>query len=247
MSSLTRVGGTLQRWDDQLRRVLGPTRLDVQLEQLRSQDEPDPELVDLIRRAWEVGASIDLSGIGYGPQHFKKGVAQKPSSYYHFLAGLVRLKGFRRILEFGTHHAGSISAMLRAAETQSDVKLVTVDIADAGKTPPGVVGIIGDANSDEVVQRIVLEFGAEPIDFLFIDADHRFMPTLASFGVFTSLLRPKYVALDDIVLSKSMRAMWNVLCASYRRDAVNCVDVEPGVRPRSCGFGLIRLRDDALG
>jgi predicted O-methyltransferase YrrM len=217
-------------------------RLDAAIEELGPRDNEDPALVDLVQRAWALGKSIDLDGVSYGPEHSRNAkLGDSPSSYYYFLAGLVRMLDFRRILEIGTHYGGSISAMLRSIEDPSGSKLVTVDRVDTRRAPAGVVSVIGDCNGQEVVQEVVLEFGAKPIDFLFIDADHRFTPTLSNLGVFASLLRPTYIALDDILLNRDMSAMWSVLRASYGRNAINCVDIEPGIRPHTCGFGLIRL------
>jgi hypothetical protein len=106
----------------------------------------------------------------------------------------------------------------------------------------GITRFVGDANSESMLQRVMLAFGGEPVDLLFIDGDHRFLPATINFALYTSLLQPRLTVLDDIVLTDGMRAMWDVICASYGAEAINCVDVVPEIRSSACGFGLLRSR-----
>jgi hypothetical protein len=207
-----------------------------------------PPLDDVIRKAWTVGQSIDLSN-GYGPAEAQwkvdGGFLRTPEPNYFFLAGLVRSQKFMRILEIGTHHGGSILSMMRGIVSAEESKIVTVDITDinpALHTFSGLTKIIGDANTEEIIQRVIMSLGDEPIDLLYIDADHRFLPTLTSFGVYSMLLRPRMIVMDDIVLNESMRAMWNVVRVAYGAEAIDCVEVIPKIRSSACGFGLVRLR-----
>jgi cephalosporin hydroxylase len=120
--------------------------------------------------------------------------------------------------------------------------LVTVDITDLDPglhEIPGIKKLTGDANSQAIIEEVVAIFQGQPIDLLYIDADHNFEPTLTNLGIYLTLLRPAWIILDDIVLTPKMAAMWNVLQVAFGRDAINCVDHVP-VRRETCGFGLIR-------
>jgi hypothetical protein len=206
-----------------------------------------PPLEDIVKLAWKIGKEIDLSNIGYGPAHWEGGdrVVTSPNPYYFFLSGLARSQGFKRIFEIGTHFGGSIFALMRGISEAEKSEIVTVDITDlnpAIQAASGINKITGDANSEYIVKKVMTIFNGDPIDLMFIDADHRFLPTMTNFGLYVALLRPRMVVLDDIVLNDSMRTMWNVLRAVYGAEAINCVDVIPEIRSGACGFGLLRLR-----
>jgi hypothetical protein len=206
-----------------------------------------PPLDEVIKQAWEAGQHMDLSDIGYGPAHWEGGdrFVTAPTEYYCFLAGLVRSQGYRRIFEIGTHYGGSTLAMLRGVDDPAEAKIVTVDITDLNpslKSEQSIDRIVGDANTEYIVRKSITYFDEEPIDLMFIDADHQFQPTITNFCLYGMLLRPRMVVLDDIVLNHSMIAMWNVLCATYGAEAVNCVDIIPEIRISGSGFGLVRLR-----
>ena len=77
-------------------------------------------IVDLIKRAWNVGSAANLDGIW---RVYKKIPAP---DYYHFLYGLCRVTNARNILEIGTDYGGAIAAM-RLAVGDRGGSLVTVD------------------------------------------------------------------------------------------------------------------------
>jgi Methyltransferase domain len=252
MPLIGRLAHTLRSWDERSR--LGEADdLDRQLA-ASAADMPslvrshlDPPLDQIIINAWTSGQDIDLSSVGYGPAHWKGGdrFLTKPEPYYHFLAGLVRSQGYKRIFEIGTHYGGSALAMLRGVANKDSAKILTIDVTDLNReirTIPNVTKFIGDANTERAVKTAVAYFGNEPIDLLFVDADHHFLPTITNLGIYIMLLRPCMIAIDDIMLNSSMKSMWDILRVTQRNDAVNCVDISPQIRSRSCGFGLIRLR-----
>lgn len=206
--------------------------------------KPNAAISEIVREAWTAGQTFDLAGITYSPAHWVKD-HDRPLPYYYFLAGLVRSQNCRRIFEIGTSYGGSTQSMLQALTEATDAKLVTVDIADLN---PGFQGtsrltrIIGDANSEEVVKQAILAMGSAPVDLLYLDADHRFLPTLINFGVYAFLLRPRFVVIDDIVLDAEMRSFWSVVRLTQGAAAVNCVDIVPEIRAPNVGFGILKLR-----
>lgn len=247
---MTRIAAKLKDWDDRRTRTDEiDRRVAAQAASARNRlsHEQGPSLNEIISQAWTSGQDIDLSDVGYGPVHWQseERFLSSPAPYYFFLGGLVRSQGCKRIFEIGTHYGGSTQAISRGIVNSSDATIVTVDITDLNPDLHAVGGITklnGDANSEYILQRVMLAFGGEPVDLIFIDGDHRFLPAITNFGLYSSLLQPRFVVIDDIVLNDGMRAMWDVICASYGAEAVNCVDVTPGVRSSACGFGLVRLR-----
>ena len=198
-------------------------------------------LDELIKEAWRVGQAIDLSGVGYGPPHWRseERLSNKTFSYYFFLSGLVQTQHCQRILEIGTHYGGSAQAMLRGGAKQ----IVTIDVTDLNSSLhqiDGITKLTGDANSEAMISKVLVAFSAEPVDLIYIDAAHEFFPTIQSLGVYATLLRPRFVVMDDIILNESMRVMWNVVCTVYGPKAINCVEVVPEIRNAGCGFGLLR-------
>jgi hypothetical protein len=241
MSLLTKLRNRLPRRD-----VVSP-EYERSLAALSAVASPDPSLHDVVRQAWTMGQTIDLAGVGYGPPHWTGDdrFVTAPAPYYFFLAGLVRSQQCRRILEIGTHYGGSTVAMLRGVASQSEACVVTVDVTDlnpALRSIAGVAKIVGDANSEAVIKQFIIALGNRPIDLLYVDAAHKFLPTITNLGLYVFLFRPRFVVIDDIVLNDSMKSLWSSICATLGAHAINCVDVIPEIRAPSVGFGLLQLR-----
>ncbi|MGQ9369473.1 O-methyltransferase [Azospirillum sp. ST 5-10] len=167
------------------------------------------------------------------------------TEYYPFLAGLAQLLGARRILEIGSERGGSAEAMLLGMGAEAEL-LVTVDVVDQAPRlddRQGVVKIIDDAASDRAVQRVLAAFGHRPIDLLFVDSAHEYAATLQHIAIYTVLLRPRVIVVDDIVLNESMARLWGDLRRALGDRAVNACDVEPRIRNCDCGLGLAVLID----
>lgn len=224
---------------------------------LTSSDEEgsDPAalpLEDLVDRAWRLGCTIDLPGIGYGRTHWGSGgdVLTAPFPYYHFLAGLVRLIEARRVVEVGTHHGGSARAMAVGMANSPEAKIVTFDIAPDGSEilarHPIIRAYHLDALSETAFEVCVAEFGGASVDFAYIDAAHDFWPTLQSFLICSGGLGARIVVLDDIALNPEMGKLWRHLRRSYPGDTIDATDIHPEIRGgrigMSPGFGVVRTR-----
>ncbi|QBQ54511.1 class I SAM-dependent methyltransferase [Nitrosococcus wardiae] len=207
-------------------------------------------LTEILEEAWAIGQSINLEDIGYGRIHWgnKRDIKNTPGSHYYLLAGLVRFFSFRRICEIGTHCGGSTRAMYQGFEGDEDTLIVTLDVTKESdkylKDFKGIEKIRGDANQRKQIEQVVEFFGGQPIDFLFIDADHKFVPTLFNYTIYSTLLRPKLVCLDDITLNPEMQQVWSYVQMSVPAgDAVNVAEIIPEVRPGKPGFGCVLMRD----
>jgi len=209
---------------------------------------PSTALKKIVKQAWIVGNQIDLSDCTYGIWHDGKKVFSQPSSYYYFLAGMVRTHRMSRILEIGTYRGGSIMSMHRAVEDKSVAKLVTIDInlfeEERLKNFTEIERITGDAVSTQVISEVVKKFAGEPIDLIYIDGDHKYESTIAAYGIYTTLLKPRFVIFDDITLNDSMFRMWREVLRTQGERVINAVEVEPSIRPEQTnpGFGLIQIR-----
>lgn len=211
----------------------------------------DMSLPEIIQTGWDVGSEIDLEGIGYGRIHWgnHKDVKETPGNHYYFLAGLVKAFGFKRILEIGTHCGGSTRAMREGFADQDSSRIVTMDITRESnkylKKLPNIVKIVGDSNKPKLVQKVFKELEGQSIDFLLVDADHKFISALSNYAIYTGMLRPKVVCLDDVTLNDEMKQTWEHVQAMVPKgDAMNAVDLIPEIRPGNPGFGCVVLRNN---
>jgi predicted O-methyltransferase YrrM len=207
-------------------------------------------LSEIVHEAWKVGNEIDLDGIGYGRIHWgnKKDVKTTPGPHYYLLAGLVRRFGFRRVCEIGTHCGGSAQAMRRGFVDDSRSLIVTVDITrESNRYLRGIdniVKFVGDANRQKIVAKVFNELSGHPVDLLYIDADHKFFSAIMNYAVYSTVLRPKIVCLDDISLNDEMQEVWRTIQKTVpAEDLVNAVELIPEVRPGNPGFGCVVLRN----
>ena len=206
----------------------------------------DPKLSEIVRNAWAAGKEISLPDAAYGPAHWSHGdrFVTEAQTYYYFLAGFVQTQKCTRILEIGTHYGGSTLAMLHGLSESDSADIVTIDITDLNPAlhrTRGIRKLIGDANSETQLKTIAAHFGGKPIDLLFIDADHTFLPTITNFGIYFSILCPRYVIIDDVQLNDGMRDMWRIIGAAYGENTVDCHQVVHDIRPfDNIGFGLVR-------
>lgn len=213
-------------------------------------DDGYEPLESVIAAAWQAGASIDLQGISYGRPHWEGPAPTEPYSYYRFLAGIVRLHGMTRILEIGTHFGGSALAMCRGMPLAAAGHLLTIDVefenVAALQQERRLQRFKGHALQREVLEATAAAFHHLPIDLLYVDADHNFFPTLAMASIYSTLLKPQFIILDDINLDDTMRAMWQLLAECHPGEAVDATIVEPQIGANmptpGQGFGVIRLR-----
>lgn len=208
-----------------------------------------PPLRDLVCRAQAKGREITLDRIGYGRIHWGdfKQVKSEPSPYYYFLAGFVRVLGLTRICEIGTHSGGASRAMRRGIGDTDGARIVTVDVTRESdrylKDETNIQKVVGDANDQDVAARIANMFGdTHTVDLLYIDAAHTYVSTALNYGIYTTLLSPRFVILDDININSEMRSTWSKICASL--DPGQTLDVStvlPEIRSPNVGFGLVSL------
>lgn len=217
---------------------------DEQAEVSKLQNAP---LAEIVRGAWQIGRTIDLSGIGYGRIHWGnfKDIITEPLPYYFFLAGITRLCTAARICELGTHWGGSTRALRRGVPAGTRPDIVTIDLSRKSQLAgeDGIRKIVGEAGSKAVIQATVAHFGAQAgIELLFIDSHHTFSATLAQYCQYTTLLRPKFTILDDISLNEEMAEVWQLVLSSVLPgEALDTSDIEPDIRGAT-GFGLVRFK-----
>jgi len=197
----------------------------------------------ICEEAMKEGLKMDLTGCNYGKPAGPHPFLKRPTSYYYFLAGLVRSRRMTRILEIGTHFGGSIMSMNRglSGEDLPKSRLVTVDIEDknqdALKEFSNIQRITGDSLDGDVIERVVGSF-EKPIDLLYIDSLHEYDHTKKNMDIYGERLRPRFIVLDDIRQCDSMRRLWSALTQEFKERAFDASDI--AMRP-GAGFGVIIL------
>jgi len=204
---------------------------------------PDADLGELCARAMEAGREIDLSGCPYGETTGPCAFIKRPTNYYFFLAGFVRVLGLKRILEIGTNYGGSIMSMskgLRPADVSSS-RLVTIDLVSKNDEKLGaylnITRIHGDSLDEAVIKKAARAFHGKKIDLIFIDSLHEYEHTKQNIEVYASLLDPRFLILDDIRQNDGMRLLWKDLESGSAGEAFDASDT--AVR-KGAGFGVIR-------
>jgi predicted O-methyltransferase YrrM len=152
------------------------------------------------------------------------------------------------VLEIGTHSGGATRAihkgMQQGMQPDPDRRIVTVDITkesdDYLKDYSDIVKITGDANDLPSIVGVLEALGdRRKIEILFIDADHTYLSTTLNYSIYTTLLRPSIVVVDDVNLNDEMIACWKTIRAQAPEEHSANVEAQlPDVREASAGFGL---------
>jgi len=202
------------------------------------------DLKNICERAMEAGMAMDLSDCPYGETTGPCAFISRPTNYYYFLAGFVRVKRLSRILEIGTNSGGSIFSIYKGIHKKDipSSKLLTVDIVlknDEGfKKYPHIERIKGDSLSMDIVEKISASF-KEKIDLIYIDSLHEYEHTKKNIDIYANKLDPRYVILDDIRQNDGMRKLWSELKEKFKDNAFDASDIS--VR-KGAGFGVILYR-----
>ena len=194
--------------------------------------------------AMNVGTNIDLSNCHYGETTGSNFFLKRPTNYYFFLAGLVRLQRLTQILEIGTNYGGSIMAISKGLYEEDIAKsrIVTVDITrkneDGFNEYPHIKRIQGDSLSNEVAEKAVMSFDGE-VDLIYIDSVHEYEHTRNNINIYAGELNPRYLVLDDIRQCDDMRRLWSELKEKFEGNAFDASDVS--IR-KGAGLGVIGWR-----
>ena len=201
---------------------------------------------DICATALAAGNAIRMDGIVYGPAHWEKtGVLNQPRPYYNFLAGFIHSQNATRVVEVGTWYGGSALAMQRGFDREArDRVIVTIDSRqrnlDAFRGRTDIVPVEGDAADDRIVDVVAARVQPR-IDLLFIDADHRYLPTKAVVTKYGNRLRPKWMILDNIHCGWSMEKAWACIHTFYPRLAYDA-GIDLGFQAPT-GFGVVDCRE----
>lgn len=206
-------------------------------------------LEEIVRCAWKIGRTIDLTGVGYGRVHWDnfQDIITEPFPYYFFLAGFANLSQAGRMCEIGTHWGGSTLALRRGVASGIDPDIVTIDFSRKSRLDQeeGIHKIVGEGGSRSVLQTVVEHFGRQAgIDLLFIDSHHTFSATFSQYCEYTTLLRPRFAILDDISLNAEMAEAWQLIEKTVSPgEALDASEVVRDIRDGQ-GFGLVRFRQN---
>ena len=113
-----------------------------------------------------------------------------------------------RICEIGPYLGGTSFLFARAAMPDATIVLLDIQMAWTrrralrrfARLQQRVVCIRGDSRDPAIRNRVESCFGGAPVDFLFIDGDHRYDGVAADWNNYVSMVRPGgLVAFHDIV------------------------------------------------
>lgn len=173
------------------------------------------------------------------------------------LAGLVEEKKPRGIVEIGTRKGGSLFIWARVAETAE--RIISIDLPGgihgggyptirqrlyrefvADRPHTDMILLRQDSQSEATQQRVGELLGETPLDFLFIDGDHRYKGVRRDFELYEPLVAPAgLIAFHDILPQIhhpecEVDRLWNEIKDNYEhREFVEAPD-----RSR-CGIGVL--------
>ena len=201
-------------------------------------------LEKICKQAMDLGLTMDLSDCSYGETTGPLAFLKRPTSYYFFLAGFVRLQRLNQILETGTNSGGSIMSMSKGLH-EDDIpssRLVTVDIVaknDEGfKKYPDIKRVYGDSLDGGVVKEVINSF-EKNIDLLYVDSLHEYEHTKKNIEIYGNSLSPRYIILDDIRQCDEMKRLWKELEDKLGDMAFDASEI--AIR-KGAGFGVIQCR-----
>lgn len=124
-------------------------------------------------------------------------VVQKPKELW-ILIQAIQAISVKRILEIGTANGGTLKFFEQAAGLGG--KIVTVDAARGDvvenlpvdfSNPLCDLQLIGGySQASETIEKVKTALGEGPIDFLYIDGDHKYESVKADFDNYHGLVRP---------------------------------------------------------
>ena len=176
-----------------------------------------------------------------------------------WLLEMVRELAPHRVLEIGTANGGTLFLWTRVAAP--DAHLVSADICPLGllgrhsafavlcrgfaRVQQRIELVFGKSSHDESTRNEVAAlFGGEPVDFLFIDADHSYEGVSRDFELYSPLVRPGgLIAFHDVAprisAGTGVPQFWEEFKATH--DTMTRVaPTEP-----SFGIGIWRVPDAA--
>jgi len=142
----------------------------------------------------------------------KLGGATSPAVYGHlpynlFMTRIVQLCGPKTCVELGTYY-GVGARHLAAGDPRTRVYTVDFDPACGQRIPPGWENITFIRSDTLRAVHLV----PDPIELLFIDAEHTFEAVMAEFAAYSSRLAdPSLVLFDDLYHNASIAEVWKVL------------------------------------
>lgn len=207
-------------------------------------------------------ARVALPFVFKGSGHFRKiAPRQNPSEIEALYQRVIKLKP-KRVLEIGTSRGGSLYLWCQAADP--DATLISVDMpggAFGGSYPvcrepfyrafachdQKVELIRADSHDPVTLDAVRNALGGEPVDFLFIDGDHRYEGVKADYEMYGPLVRPGgLIGFHDIVARPDQPDIevpryWEELKAMHPTEEI----IGPSGSGRIIGIGLITVTESA--
>lgn len=188
--------------------------------------------------------AMDFGGHGF----FKVQTLQVPAEITGLAKAVAALQP-RVILEIGTARGGTLLLWANIASEH----VISCDLQDMSiqrplyEAFPGpgsacrVTLLSGDSHSGDFRHRVIQALGGAPVDFLFIDGDHREAGVTADYQDYRGLVRPGgLIAFHDIV--ERQREPGNEVYQLWRRLKTEAVTEELIADPAQIGYGIGLVR-----
>jgi len=151
----------------------------------------------------------------FNPMHSAGNVVQVNAELWILVQAIQEISA-KRILELGTANGGTLKFFEHVAAP--DGKIVTIDGGksnlahlpiDFSNPLCEITLISGNTQHPETVEEVKRIFGDEPIDFLFIDADHQYEGVKKDWENYHDLVRPGGIIGFHDVNHPPVKQLWN--------------------------------------
>lgn len=183
---------------------------------------PEYALLEDRRKALKADQrELQITDLGAGSNYRNRKVgdvarhALKSPFWAQFFFRMIRYYGYRNVLELGTSLGLTTAYMAKAGAHVHTLEgcANTLRIAEEGFGNLNIRTTVG--NIDETLPLTLEQY--EQLDFVLLDANHRYEPTLRYFeACLTKMSEQGVMVFDDIYWSKEMKQAWVEICADPR-------------------------------
>ena len=187
---------------------------------VRAKHSTDPQIEEIRHSLLNDKTQIELTDFGAG-SHLSKSnkrrinsvakVSSSPPKFSAFLNELIRYFDYKEIVELGTSLGLNALYLSKSQEIQlttfeGDTGLCRIAVNNFSKLKRENITII-EGNINETLPRFLNQ--AKSLDMVYLDANHRYKPTLDYFELcLPKMSKNGLIILDDIHWSKEMWKAW---------------------------------------
>ncbi|MCU0367878.1 MAG: class I SAM-dependent methyltransferase [Cyclobacteriaceae bacterium] len=227
-SSLHQIKSFVNHWLDTVdaHSIHSPFFFDFYCEVIKKENAEDSrykEIEELRKKLLVNHTLLKITDLGAHSSHFKnehRTIAQiaatslSPSNYCRLLSRIVSYQHSKQIVELGTSMGLttlylSLPEDARITTFEGNSTMVNIALTHFEAFEKTNIKLI-EGNIDHTLPDFLQL--SEKIDFVFMDANHRYEPTLRYFNLLMKRMAPQgIIVMDDIYHSQEMTQAWNAL------------------------------------